>query len=52
MTFGIVIRNLGVLNHTLLGNFYMGLGAALFLAGLTFLISSINFEETKVKYSV
>lgn len=52
MTFGIVIRNLGVLNNTLLGNFYMGLGAALFLAGLTFLISSINFEETKVKYSV
>ena len=52
MTFGIVIRNLGVLNNTLLGNFYMGLGAALFLAGLTFLISSINFEEIKVKYSV
>ena len=52
MIFGIVIRNLGVLNNTLLGNFYMGLGAALFLAGLTFLISSINFEETKVKYSV
>ena len=52
MTFGIIIRNLGVLNPTLLGNFYMGLGAALFLAGLTFLISSINFEEAKVKYSV
>ena len=52
MTFGIVIRNLGVFNHTLLGNFYMGLGAALFLAGLTFLISSINFAEAKVKYSV
>lgn len=52
MTFGIVIRNLGVLDNTLLGNFYMGLGAALFLAGLTFLISSINFEETKVKYSM
>ncbi len=52
MTFGIVIRNLGVLNPTLLGNFYMGLGAALFLAGLTFLISSIKFEETKAKYSM
>ena len=52
MTFGIVIRNLGVLDNTLLGNFYIGLGAALFLAGLTFLISSINFEETKVKYSM
>lgn len=52
MTFGIVIRNLGVLNPTFLGNFYMGLGAALFLAGLTFLISSIKFEKTKVKYSV
>ena len=52
MTFGIIIRNLGVLDHTLVGNFYMGFGAALFLAGLTFLISSINFEETKVKYSV
>ena len=52
MTFGIVIRNLGVLNPTLLGNFYMGLGAALFLAGITFLISSIKFEETKAKYSM
>lgn len=52
MTFGIVIRNLGILNPTLLGNFYMGLGAALFLAGLAFLISSIKFEETKVKYSM
>lgn len=52
MTFGIVIRNIGILNPTLLGNFYMGLGAALFLAGLTFLISSIKFEKTKVKYSM
>ena len=52
MTFGIVIRNLGVLDNTLLGNFYIGLGAALFLAGLTFLISSIKFEETKAKYSM
>lgn len=52
MIFGIVIRNIGVLNPTLLGNFHMGLRAALFLAGLTFLISSIKFEKTKVKYSM
>ena len=52
MSFGIIVRSLGIFNPVALGAFYMGLGAALFLSGITFLISSMKFEETKAKYSM
>ena len=50
--FGITIRNLEIVNPLYLGSFYMGLGFALFIAGVLFLISFINFEKTKAKYSL
>ena len=50
--FGITIRNLEIVNPIYLGSFYMGLGFALFIAGVLFLISFINFEKTKAKYSL
>lgn len=50
--FGITIRSLGIFNPIAIGIFYIGLGTALLLAGITFLISSINFEKTKVKYTI
>jgi len=49
--FGITIRNLGVFNPIYVGTFYMGLGGALFMAGVSFLINSLNFENTKLKYN-
>ena len=50
--FGITIRNLEIVNPIYLGSFYMGLGFALFIAGVLFLISFIKFEKTKAKYSL
>lgn len=52
MTFGIIIRSMGIFNPVSIGIFYMGLGGALFLAGLIFLVSSINFKKTKLKYTI
>lgn len=49
--FGITIRNIGVFNPIYVGTFYMGLGGALFMAGVSFLINSLNFENTKLKYN-
>lgn len=51
MSFGIIVRKLGVFNPAAIGTFYMGLGAALFFGGIIFLISFIKFEETKLKYT-
>lgn len=48
--FGIMIRSIGVFNPVYVGTFYMGLGFALFMAGVFFLISSLKFENTKLKY--
>lgn len=48
--FGITIRNLKLFNSVYLGTFYIGLGSALFIAGLSFLISSLRFENTRLKY--
>ena len=47
MTFGIIVRSSGIFNP-----FYIGLGAALFLAGILFIINFIKFEDTKIKYTV
>lgn len=48
---GITVRNIGVFNPVYVGDFYMGLGLALFMAGVLFLLSSIKFANTKLKYS-
>lgn len=48
--FGITIRSLGIFPPVYLGTFYIGLGSALFMAGLSFLISSLKFENTILKY--
>ena len=48
---GITVRNIGVFNPVYVGDFYMGLGLALFMAGVLFLLSSIKFTDTKLKYS-
>lgn len=49
---GIGLRSLGIINPIYLGSFYVGLGGALFTAGLFFLINWFNFENTKLKYSL
>ena len=48
---GITVRNIGILNPVYVGDFYIGLGLALFMAGVLFLLSSIKFTNTKLKYS-
>ncbi|BDB02074.1 hypothetical protein CBOS2020_21480 [Clostridium botulinum] len=48
--FGVTIRSLGIFNPIYLGTFYIGLGSPLFIAGLSFLISSLKFENTILKY--
>lgn len=52
MFFGIGIRSLGIFNPIYLGSFYIGLGGALFSAGMFFLINYFNFENTKLKYNI
>ena len=49
--FGIGVRSLHIFNPVYLGSFYIGLGGALFSAGVLFLISWFDFENTKLKYS-
>ncbi|NFP89994.1 EscU/YscU/HrcU family type III secretion system export apparatus switch protein [Clostridium sporogenes] len=48
--FGVTIRSLDIFNPVYLGTFYIGLGSALFMAGFSFLISSLKFENTILKY--
>lgn len=48
---GITVRNIGIFNPVYVGDFYIGLGLALFMAGVLFLLSSIKFTNTKLKYS-
>lgn len=47
---GITIRNLHIINPAWLGTFYMGLGVALFSAGISFLISFFKFEKAQLIY--
>ncbi|MCS6133208.1 hypothetical protein DWV13_16570 [Clostridium botulinum] len=48
---GINVRNLGIFNPVYVGIFYMGLGCALLMAGILFLISSLNFKKVKLRYN-
>ncbi|MBW6409091.1 hypothetical protein [Clostridium weizhouense] len=48
---GKTIRNLEIFNPIYVGNFYIGLGFALFVAGVLFIMSSLKFELTKLKYN-
>ncbi|MGG5461306.1 hypothetical protein [Clostridium sp. B9] len=48
--FGITVRNLGIFNPVYLGTFYIGLGAALFMAGVYFFIGFLKFEDIKIKF--
>lgn len=50
ITIGILARSSGFFNPRYLDDFYKGLGIALFLAGVLFLISFINFKTVKLKY--
>lgn len=52
MFFGIGARSLGIFNPIYLGSFYIGLGSALFSAGVFFLINWFNFENTKSRYAI
>ena len=47
---GITVRSAKIFNPVYVGTFYIGLGLALFVAGILFLQSSIKFEKTKFKY--
>ncbi|NFL36222.1 hypothetical protein FDB64_14325 [Clostridium botulinum] len=49
--FGISVRNSGIFNPVYVGTFYMGLGCALFMAGILFLVSSLNFKKVKLRYN-
>ncbi|GAA0079278.1 hypothetical protein UT300005_36570 [Clostridium sp. CTA-5] len=51
MFLGRTIRNLGIFNPIYVGNFYIGLGLALFVAGVLFVMSSLKFKITKLKYN-
>jgi hypothetical protein len=48
ITGGIVLRNSHIVNPIYLGTFYLGLGFALFLAGIRFIINFINFEKLQI----
>lgn len=50
MFLGISVRSAGLFNPWYVSIFYIGLGFALFMAGMLFIISSIKFENTKLKY--
>ncbi|MGL4570811.1 MAG: hypothetical protein ACRCVJ_07080 [Clostridium sp.] len=49
--FGITVRSIGIFNPVYVGTFYIGLGFALFMAGVFFLTSSIRFEKTRLQFS-
>lgn len=44
MTFGITLRSTGLINHNYLGLFYIGLGFALSLGGIIFLLNGIKYK--------
>lgn len=48
MTFGITLRNAKIVPPAYLGSFYLGLGLALFSAGIMFLYSVLKFEDFKL----
>lgn len=50
ITFGILVRSSRIFNPVYVGTFYIGLGFALLMAGVLFLISYFNFEKVKIKY--
>lgn len=45
MTVGIGVRSLGIINHNYLGIFYIGLGFALSLGGIIFLLNGIKYKR-------
>ena len=47
---GVFFRKAHLLKSINLGVFYQGLGSALVVAGLTFLLAAIYFEKTKEVY--
>ncbi|MGL5615027.1 MAG: hypothetical protein ACRDD2_02185 [Sarcina sp.] len=49
ITLGISVRSFGIFNPLYLGAFYIGLGIALAMAGVLFLVNSINFKNVKIK---
>ncbi len=51
MTGGILLRNSHLVNPIYLGSFYLGLGFALFISGVRFLLSAVNFNKIKLEYS-
>ena len=52
ITFGVLVRSSGIFNPIYIGTFYIGLGFALFIAGVFFIINFLRFENTKLKYKV
>ena len=52
ISLGIGVRSIGVFNPVYVGDFYIGLGFALFISGLLFLINSLNFQRTIEKYKI
>ncbi|MDO5039335.1 hypothetical protein [Clostridium sp.] len=50
--FGITVRSIGIFNPVYVGTFYIGLGFALFMAGVLFLISSFKFSSTNLKFKM
>lgn len=51
ITGGISLRNSGIVNPIYLGSFYLGLGFALFLSGVLFLLSGVNFKKVRLQYT-
>lgn len=50
MTGGILLRNSHLVNPIYLGSFYLGLGFALFISGVKFLLSAVNFDKIKLEH--
>lgn len=51
ITGGISLKNSGIVNPIYLGSFYLGLGFALFISGILFLVSGVNFKKVKLQYT-
>lgn len=49
--FGVSVRAIGIFNPVYIGTFYIGLGGALFMAGVFFLKGGVQFKATKEKYT-
>ena len=50
ITFGVLVRSAGIFNPIYIGTFYIGLGFALFIAGVLFIFNFLRFENIKFKY--